>query len=277
MTFQSIGSPPSLDHALDYARRGLSVIPIPAPDDRHDGKVPAIAWRAFQQCAADKDTIRDWFRVEQNVAIITGAVSGIVAVDLDTPEAERYWVRHRPRSPWQVRTGRGWHLYYRHPGREIRNRARLDTGDGRIAIDVRGDGGYVIAPPSRHATGARYRLAGDWTQPIAALPVFWPGWLARPKREAASGGTLPRPPGDVVERARRYLAAIPRPEIGQGADNAVLSAACRLLRGFALPVGDVESLLWEWAGGRPGWDVSWIRRKVQSAERYGSEPVGALR
>jgi cytochrome P450 len=40
---------------------------------------------------------------------------------------------------------------------------------------------------------------------------------------------------------------------------------------------DAEARLWEWAGGRTGWTRDWIARKVQHAERYGSEPVGALR
>ena len=45
-------------------------------------------------------------------------------------------------------------LFYGHPGVPVQNRARLETADGRLPIDVRGDGGYVIAPPSVHASGA---------------------------------------------------------------------------------------------------------------------------
>jgi hypothetical protein len=78
-------------------------------------------------------------------------------------------------------------------------------------------------------------------------------------------------------RANRYLAAIAPPEIGQGSDAAVLYAACRLVRGFGLAPSDAEMLLWEWAGGRPGWTREWIAEKVAHAEQYGTEPVGALR
>lgn len=267
-----------LDWARWYVGLGLSVIPIPAPDDRHDGKVPVIAWREFQSRRASEDEIRVWFGgVPMNVAIVTGAVSGVVVVDLDSPEAVHWWTRRRPFSPWQTRTGRGYHVFYRHPGVPVRNRARLDVGGARLALDVRGDGGYVIAPGSLHASGATYQCAGDWSQPLAALPVFWRGWLARPTRQVRTTSTLPRPTGDVVERARRYLAAIPRPEIGAGSDVAVLSAACRLVRGFELTPGTAEALLWEWCGGRAGWTRAWVRIKVQSALRYGSEPIGALR
>jgi hypothetical protein len=86
-----------------------------------------------------------------------------------------------------------------------------------------------------------------------------------------------RPTGDVVERARRYLAKIPQPEIGQGSDSATLYAACRLVRGLALSESETVALLEEWAGGRPGWTREWIGRKVAHAIKYGSEPVGALR
>jgi hypothetical protein len=88
---------------------------------------------------------------------------------------------------------------------------------------------------------------------------------------------MTRPTGDVVERARRYLAAIPKPEIGQGSDVAVLSAGCRLVRGFQLAEADVVALLWAWTGGRPGWTHEWIVQKVTHAARYGTEPIGALR
>jgi hypothetical protein len=143
-------------------------------------------------------------------------------------------------------------------------------------VDVRGDGGYVIVAPSVHASGVIYREAGDWTASRDRVPVFWPGWLAKPERRVSSSSG-PRPTGDVVARARAYLDAIQKPEIGQGSDNVTLYAACRLVRGFGLSAADAEALLWEWAGGRAGWTRDWIARKVQHAERYGSEPIGALR
>jgi hypothetical protein len=107
--------------------------------------------------------------------------------------------------------------------------------------------------------------------------VFWPGWLERPTRQTPR----PRPPvraaDTVVERARRYLVAIPRPEIGFGSDRATLYAACRLVRGFGLDSLEAEALLWDWAGGRPGWSREWIAQKVAAAVRYGTESIGALR
>lgn len=266
----------TLDLALDYWRRGLNVVPVPRPGGRHDGKVPIVAWKRWQ---SDRQTEAAIVALvgdtDTNLAIICGAVSGVVAIDADSDEALA-WLRARlPYTPWQTRTRKGYHVFYRHPGVPVGNRARLDTGAGKIALDVRGDGGYVIAPGSVHASGAIYGFAGDWTVPQSRLPAFWPGWIARPARRP-TGPTppRPRPTGDVVARARRYLAAIPRPAIGQGSDAATLSAACRLVRGFGLDEADALALLAEWA---PEWDHDWLARKVANAAKYGDEPIGALR
>jgi hypothetical protein len=275
-----------LTAALEWLARGCSVIPVPRPrpgvppGTPGDGKVPAMPWREYQTRRPTEAEIRAWFsRGPSNLAIITGAVSGVVVVDCDDDDALRWWTRHRPYTPWQVRTSRGWHLYYGHPGVPIANRARLGTREGRLLIDVRGDGGYVIGPGSIHASGAPYRYAGDWSVPRAQLPRLWVGWLARPEeRPPAPIRASTRPIGDraVIDRARRYLAAIPRPEIGAGSDRDTLYAACRLVRGYALSETDAIDLLWGWAGGREGWTRDWIARKVAHAARYGTEPIGGL-
>jgi hypothetical protein len=274
----------TLDQARALWRRGLSVIPVPSPQagavpgTAGDGKVPVISWRDYQTRLPTEHELLGWFSAEpMNIAVVTGAVSDVVVIDADSREAMLWAAKRLLYTPWQTRTASGFHLWYRHPGVRVPNRARLETSDGRIALDVRGDGGYVIAPRSLHASGATYEEAGDWGVPRHHSPRFWPGWLERPRRTPSPGPPRPRPTGDTVERARRYLARIERPEIGFGSDNAVLYAACRLVRGFGLSAPDAEALLWEWAGGRPGWTREWVARKVAHAERYGTESIGALR
>jgi bifunctional DNA primase/polymerase-like protein len=264
--------------------RGLSVFPVPRPrrgaqpSEVGDGKTPAIGWRDYQTRLPTDAELVQWFSgATMNLAVVTGELSGVVVVDADSPEGLRWCTHHLPYTAWQTQTSRGFHLWYRHPGVRVPNRARIVTRDGRLAIDVRGDGGYVVSPGSVHASGAGYREGGDWTVSRDQLPRFWPGWLQRSSRASTSRPSSPRPSGDVVGRARRYLAAVPRPEIGRGSDNATLYVACRLVRGFHLSTADAEALLWEWAGGRPGWTRDWIARKVAHAERYGTEPIGALR
>ncbi len=264
-----------LERALALSHRGFSVIPIPRPDAHHDGKVPAISWRQFQQRRATDDELSAWFAgAASNLAIVTGAVSNLVVVDADSRDGLRWCVRHLPYTPWQTKTARGFHLFFRHPGITIGNRAKLETRDGRIDVDVRGDGGYVIGPGSLHASGVEYIAAGDWTRDD--VPRFWTGWLQRRGRPAGPSPPAGHPSGDIVTRARRYLSTIPRPEIGHGSDERTLYAACRLVRGFGLSDADAEALLWMWAGGRPGWTRDWIARKVQHARRYGTEPIGGL-
>jgi hypothetical protein len=268
-----------LDYALDLARRGLSVIRVPRPDDFHNGKEPYESWKHAQSRRATEDELRRQFgHGAWNLAIVCGAVSDVVMVDPDSPEGRRWCVEHLPYTPWQTTTGRGFHLFYRHPGARVRNKARLYTRDGRIAVDVRGDGGLAIAPGSVHVSGRRYEFAGDWRVPRAHLPRFSPAWLEpAPVETPTTSSPRPRPAGDLAARARAYLAAIPAPAIGAGSDAATLYAACRMVRGFGLPEADAETLLWEWAGGRPGWTRGWVAQKVTHAARYGTETVGALR
>jgi hypothetical protein len=262
---------PSIDFAIALWERGLSVIPVPRPDATHDGKRPAVAWKPYQTERASEKQIREWFQTEQNIGIITGALSGVVVVDTDSPEAEEWARLLLPRTPWRVRTSKGMHRYYRHPGAPVPNKAKILTKDGRLALDVRGDGGFVVGPSSIHVSGARYEAIGDWSIPVAKLPAFWLGWIAPPRPRVS-----PRPVhvqgGDAVKRARAYLAAIPRPVIGQGSDAATFGAACRLVRGFLLEPALAVELLLAWSG----FDREWIEAKVESAGKYGSESEGGL-
>ena len=140
---------------------------------------------------------------------------------------------------------------------------------------MRGDGGGRDRAAFIHASGAPYLQAGDWREPRTRVPVFWPGWLARPQRPVAKPSRH-LTDGEVLSRARAYLATIPKPEIGRGSDADTLYAACRLVRGFALSPEDAEALLWEWAGRRSGWTREWVAQKIVHAARYGTEAIGSL-
>jgi hypothetical protein len=92
-------------------------------------------------------------RLPNNLGIVTGAVSGIVVVDVDDERAHEL-VEKTCGWPRTVRakTRKGWHLYFRRPADGSRNGVRR----GEAALDVRGDGGYVVAPPSVHPSGSEY-------------------------------------------------------------------------------------------------------------------------
>jgi Bifunctional DNA primase/polymerase, N-terminal len=206
-------------------------------------------------------------------------------VDADSEEAQLYVLRRLPSTPWQTVTTRGRHFYYQHPRLPVTNHQLLHcrTRAGVFPIDIRGDGGYVIAPGSLHPSGKPYVPAGNWKCPRERLPVFSPDWFpaSRPTPSVTATHSCVASVGSFdaffLERARKYLASIPRPEIGHGSDTATFIAAGRLVRGFALSATDAEQLLWEWCGSRDGWDRDWVRQKVANALKHGSEAVGGLR
>lgn len=253
-----------------FERHGLSVIPVPAPSKYHDGKKPSMAWREYQTRLPTKAEMRWWFgRAFTNYAVITGKISGIVVVDVDD-KAALPWLRwNLPATPWIVKTSKGWHCYYRFPRRfEVGNRARV----AGMKIDVRGEGGYVIGPGSIHGTGFLYRAVGDWSARYDSVPELNPEILQEPAQEPRREA-IERPKGPVIDRARAYLKAIPRPTLGAGSDQATFQAACRLVRGFSLLPPEAVAVLAEWA---PDFNEWWLRRKVMTAVAYGKEPMGSL-
>jgi hypothetical protein len=80
-----------------------------------------------------------------------------------------------------------------------------------------------------------------------------------------------------LERARRYLAALPPAIAGSHGDLHTFRVCCRLVRGFALHDGEALALLQEWnARCQPPWTDSELEQKIASARRYGREPIGGL-
>jgi hypothetical protein len=158
--------------ALEYLGRGWSVLPV-----EPRGKRPLVRWRALEQRAASAKTIRQWFDAtpDANIGIVTGAISGIVVVDVDKrhggDESLALLERAHGALPPTVEVltgGGGRHLYFRHPGVVLTNRVNLWPG-----IDLRGDGGCIVAPPSIHPSGLLYAWAGGRAPadtPIARLP-----------------------------------------------------------------------------------------------------------
>ena len=84
-------------------------------------------------------------------------------------------------------------------------------------------------------------------------------------------------PKNVIDRAGRYVAALPPAIAGQHGDLHTFRVCCRLVRGFALPDADALDLLGEWnARCQPPWSERELREKIRRARRYGREPIGAL-
>jgi hypothetical protein len=159
---QSVAKPPTrsifLKNGLIFAQRGIPTFPL-------KGKEP-LTRHGFKDATTDPRRLHLWGNryPGANIGIPTGSISGIVVVDLDeeTPEAMEIW-NSIPETV-EVKTGRGRHRYYRIPkGTRVRGR-KLAPG-----LDLKADGGYVVAPPSVHPSGARYRWISGHSE-IAPLP-----------------------------------------------------------------------------------------------------------
>jgi DNA primase RepB-like protein len=114
-----------------------------------------------------------------------------------------------------------------------------------------------------------------------ATRVYTPGDFPTPprgtgRRRASIASTVRQSP-DAVERARRYLAALPPAISGQHGDVTTFRTCCRLVRGFLLSDADALGILDEWnARCEPPWSKRELLDKLQRARRYGREPLGAL-
>jgi hypothetical protein len=237
----------------EYRDRGHSVIPV-------IGKVPAIpTWNEFRKRLATWDEIRYWSsRADFGIAIVTGKLSGLVVIDCDS-KADAEWALARfPKSPLMVHTGGGrggLHIYFRQPDTVIGNRAKIHSR----AIDVRGEGGYVIAPPSKHpVTGQHYTWASFGDYALEEIPVLDAALLGTTTRSMNNGG------GSIRDGAA-YIRSI-RAISGQGGHNATFRAACRL-RDSGMRREEALAILVEWneTNAEPRWTVKELLHKVQSA------------
>jgi hypothetical protein len=164
--------PALLDHAIAYASRGLSIIPVA-------GKQSVGLWKPFQNRPADGKTLRRLFAGKRitGLAVVLGRVSGGLAVrDFDEATAYHDWAAQHPddagRCP-TVKTVRGFHVYGR-LGEEL----YVKLSDGELRAD---HGHYVVLPPSRHPEGQAYA----WLNPLpnGSFPLLPESLLTQARRE----------------------------------------------------------------------------------------------
>lgn len=241
----------------DYAGRNWSIIPI-----RPEDKRPLIRWENYQRRRADEAEVRGWFQAwpDAGIGIVTGTISGLVVLDIDVRHGgdvtlDRLELEHgRLPTTVEVRTGGGGrHLYFAHPGVLIRNKVGLAPG-----IDVRGDGGYVVAPPSMHASGTRYAWAEGRTPATTAIAPL-PEWVIRQAVEDPA--RLGRPISDWRRLVRDGVPAGER-------NNTVASLAGHLLRHGVDAAVTVELLLcWNRVRCRPPLEDDEVASVVTSISR----------
>ncbi|AEG49667.1 Bifunctional DNA primase/polymerase [Sphingobium chlorophenolicum L-1] len=132
----------------DIYRLGLSPIPV-LPKD----KKPAIQWKVLQTERASVEQIKVWDASSFNVGIATGRLSNVIVFDTDNVEAEQFMANLDLPVTAKSKTAKGYHWMFAHPGFAVRNHVRLE----KYKLDVRGDGGFIVAPPSIHPDGSIYQ------------------------------------------------------------------------------------------------------------------------
>ncbi|HHV62226.1 MAG TPA: hypothetical protein GXX51_06270, partial [Firmicutes bacterium] len=205
--------------ALNYYRLGWSIIPL-----QPKNKKPAVpSWESYQKSRAAEEQIKRWWEGDSsfNIGIVTGAISGIVVLDIDGDEGKASVKSlSLPATP-VAETGKGWHYYFKHPGGQVPNAVGLLPH-----VDLRGDGGYVVAPPSIHPSGRQYRWV-DGLSPddvdFAPLPDWVLERLGNRPRVAREVLAEPIPEG----WRNATLTSIAGSLRARGADEATILATLR--------------------------------------------------
>lgn len=173
-----------------YRRLGWSTIPADV-----GAKRPPGTWKKYQEKFPTDEEIEKWTRDADEqlagipqIGIVTGSLSGLVVLDVDTPEGHRWLKEHGcfiPPTP-TVCTSPGdgqdphtqhHHYYFRHPG-EVQIPNKTKGSWPLVGCDLRGDGGYVVAPPSMHVSG-EYRYEWVFSLGPEVEVAEMPDWLKR--------------------------------------------------------------------------------------------------
>jgi hypothetical protein len=275
------------DLAIHYAEDlGWCVIPVHNPESDGScscnneecdqvGKHPRIsAWT--ENCTTDVNTIEEWFKrwPNTNIGIATGAISGVIVLDVDNVTGKRV-LSSLDRLPYTrtAKSSKGIHYYFKHPGVEVKNGVRILPG-----IDSRGDGGFVVAPPSLHSSGNRYEWL-DKTDKIAEAPEWWLELTQKPMVDPIKTEYIDVKIDDpsiqyygkaALENELSILWGTP---IGQGLRNGRLNNAAfalyQLVAGGVLEEKLVDELLYEAASKGMKMSDKEIRSTLGSGKRAG--------
>lgn len=187
-----------------YAGRGISVVPLHTPIGvgcsckkgsacLSPGKHTRIEWKPYQERCATLGEIETWWSrwPDANVGIVTGTVSRLCVVDVDPRnggfetlvELDHQGARMPDDNPLAETGSLGLHHY-------LELAAPLPKAAPFEGIDVQADGALVVAPPSLHRSGRRYR----WLRPIASPWAQVPSWLRWAVEQTTAPPAVPLPP-----------------------------------------------------------------------------------
>jgi putative DNA primase/helicase len=165
------------NEAALYHRRGWCPIPV-----KERSKATSLVQLApYLKRRATKEELNAW--TWNGVGIVTGPLSGLLVLDVDGERGEEKLKElGHPPTPMVRTAGGGLHLYFKHPGEDVRTGIRVAP-----ELDVKASGGYVVAPPSLGANGRRYEWIISPEEAEVADPPEWiMRLLERPRRSGAA-------------------------------------------------------------------------------------------
>ncbi len=168
----------SLQAALSYMELGWCVVPIGRKQDG-SWKKPLVPWKSMQRRTATPASLKQWWKEwpDARVGIVTGSISDLVVVDIDPKNGGDASMVDLP-STLTVQTGGGGeHYYYSLPSKDTL--VISGAGSPFPGIDIRAEGGIIVAPPSIHASGEPYVWADEFKP---ALIVPCPEWVVTKNR-----------------------------------------------------------------------------------------------
>ncbi len=208
--------------ALRYLSLGWPVLPLhhplsngscscAKPDCSSKAKHPRTK-NGVRDASLDPLTVCQWWTQwpEANIGLATGSISQLVVIDIDPrhggDQSWQKWTMQNniPRTLTTRTGGGGLHLLFKAAGKKIPNRTGVLSG-----IDIRGEGGYIVAPPSQHASGKSY----EWVGTVDPLVIL----------------DLPRAVEDLILQEAKVL-PIKGNHIPSGSRNSILASLAGTLR-----------------------------------------------
>lgn len=262
--------------ALRYAKQGWQVFPTHSvldgacscqrPDCESPAKHPRTQ-KGLLDATSDRNVIEAWWATwpDANIGVRTGEVSGIAVIDIDLKnDGPAQWAalqaQHGGIETLTAATGGGGqHLVFATlPAQKLRSGSNV-LGRG---LDTRGEGGYIIAPPSVHISGNRYQWVNRTT------PISVPKWVAWPlfqvEASVKNGSKSPAHP-DHPQWVSEALAK----GVGQGERNALAARLAGYFHQKGLPKDIIIQVMEPFAERcQPPMGLHELLRTIESVRRY---------
>lgn len=218
-----------------------------------------VDWKIYQEQRATKEELKHWFKdTNNNIGIVTGKISNLVVIDCDNEDALDWYYFNTNPSDLSVDTSKGHHFY--HTYAPSRNRQKN-------GLDVRSDGGYIVAPPSVHPTGVDYMwdTRGEMT-------AFDPNWFADTREQIKTIVNTGLNYDIAVVSCIKYIEKMDPAISGKGGHRQTFKVACRIrdfVSSFMTPSEAMPIIRQYNQRCEPPWSERELLHKLEDAWKHG--------